>query len=121
MSSKKPNKSRKAQYNMPLHKRAKAIAGHLSEKLRKELSKRSIPLRKNDTVKIVRGTNKGKTGKITKVDRSLMKIFVEKIVAKKSDGTEYNIAIDPSKVVVIEIDKSDKKRIKNKTKKVEKK
>ncbi len=122
MNSKKPNKSRKAQYNMPLHKRAKAIAGHLNEKLRKELSKRSIPLRKNDTVKIVRGSNKGKTGKIIEVERNKMKIFIEKIVGKKSDGTEYKIAIDPSNIIVIEIDKSDKKRLKNnKAKKVEKK
>jgi len=120
MNSKKPNKSRKAQYNMPLHKRAKAIAGHLNEKLKKELNKRSIPLRKNDTVKVVRGSNKGKTGKIIEVNRTSMKIFIEKIIGKKSDGTEYKIAIDPSNVVVIEIDKSDKKRTKN-VKKVEKK
>ncbi len=122
MNSKKPSKSRKQQYNMPMHKKAKAIAGHLNEKLRKELNKRSVPLRKNDTVKILRGNYKGKTGKITKVDRSKMKIFIEKITRKKSDGTEYNVAIDPSKIIVIEIDKSDKKRFKNsKLKKAEKK
>lgn len=122
MSSKKPNKTRKEQYNLPIHKRAKAIAAHLNEKLKKELGKRTIPLRKKDTVKIMRGTYKGKTGKIIDIDKEKMKISIEKIVRKKSDGAEYNVAIDPSNVMAIELDKSDKKRFKNlKNKKVEKK
>lgn len=111
--SKKPSKTRKEQYNRPIHKRAKSISGHLNEKLKKELKKRSISLRKNDTVKIVRGKYKGKTGKINDINRDTMKIFVEKIIQKKSDGSEYSVAIDPSNVIVIEVDKADKKRFKN--------
>lgn len=122
MSSKKPNKTRKKQYNLPIHKRAKAIAGHLNEKLKKELGKRKVPLRKKDTVKIMRGTYKGKTGKIIDIDREKMKILIEKIIKKKSDGTEYNVPIDPSNIMAIELDRNDKKRFKNlKNKKLEKK
>ncbi|MFA5764323.1 MAG: 50S ribosomal protein L24 [archaeon] len=115
MKTSKPNKSRKRAFTAPKHIKSKSIAGHLSETLRKELNKRSIPLRKGDTVKIIRGNFKDKEGKILRVDRESKKIFVEKIIRKKSDGTEFEVAIDPSKVIVRDIDKSDKKRIKKKS------
>ena len=101
---------------MDMHTRSKTIAGHLNEKLRKELGTRSISLRKGDVVEIVRGSFKGKEGKITKVERGIGKIFIEKVIRKKSDGTEFEVAIDPSKIVVVGIEKGDKKRLKNKKK-----
>jgi large subunit ribosomal protein L24 len=115
MKTSKPNKSRKRVYTAPKHIKSKSIAGHLSETLRKELGKRSIPLRKGDTVKITRGNFEGKEGKIIRINREIKKIFVEKVIRKKSDGTEFEVAIDPSKIIVRDIDKSDKKRLKKKS------
>ncbi len=112
MNSSKPRKTRKNAFTAPIQKKAKTLAGHLSERLRKELKTRSIPLRKNDVVKIVRGSFKGSEGKIIKLDRKNGKIFVEKVIRKKSDGTEFDVAIDPSKVIVRELETSDKKRLK---------
>ncbi|MDD4250737.1 MAG: 50S ribosomal protein L24 [Candidatus ainarchaeum sp.] len=112
MTSSKPRKTRKDAITAPMHIKAKSLAGHLSERLRKELGTRSIPLRKNDIVKIVRGKFKGKEGKIINLNRKKGKIFIEKIVNKKSDGTEFEAAIDPSKISVRELDTSDKKRLK---------
>ncbi len=119
--SKKPRKSRKEAREMPMHRKAKTIAGHLNEKLRKEIGKRALPLRKGDVVKIIRGAFKGKEGKINRVDRKNKKIFIEKIMKKKSDGTEFEVAIDASKIIVTEIDKSDRKRLKQIKKKSDKK
>ena len=93
---------------------AKGTQTQTRNRLRKETGKRSLPVRKNDTVKITRGSFKGKTGKITKVNRIGMKVFIEKVIRKKSDGTEYNVPIDPSNITIIEIDRSDRKRLKNK-------
>ncbi|MDD3083903.1 MAG: 50S ribosomal protein L24 [Candidatus ainarchaeum sp.] len=121
MISSKPGKNRKNAFTAPMHKKSKTIAGHLGERLRKEIGIRSIPLRKNDVVKIIRGTFKGKEGKIIRIDRKNKKIFIEKIVRKKSDGTEFEIAIDPSKIIVRDLDKTDKKRLKNKKNKSVKK
>ncbi|MBT4191755.1 MAG: 50S ribosomal protein L24 [Candidatus Diapherotrites archaeon] len=112
MVTSKPNKSRKAAFTMPVHKKNKAIAGHLNEKLQKEIGRRSLPLRKNDTVKIVRGSFKAKTGKIIRIDRVKMKVFVEKVIRKKSDGTEFEVPIEPSNLIILEIDRSDRKRLK---------
>ena len=114
--SSKPRESRKALLKMKMHTKSKAIAGHLNKKLRTEMGKRSISLRKGDVVEIVRGSFKGKEGKITKIERGTGKIFVEKIIRKKSDGTEYEVAIDPSNIIVVGIEKGDKKRFKQKKK-----
>ena len=111
MSSKKPNKSRKEMYNMPMHKKAKEVSSHLDDKLAKEFGKRSITIRKNDTVKIMRGKFQGSEGKITSIDRVSGKIYVEKIVSKKSNGQERQVPIDASKVLLIDIDRTDRKRV----------
>ncbi|MFA6268662.1 MAG: 50S ribosomal protein L24 [archaeon] len=118
--SKKPNVSRKALYEMQKHKKAKEVASHLDEKLAKELGTRSITIRKNDVVKVMRGSSKGKSGKITSVDRTANKIYIEKVVAKKSNGEERQVPIDASKVLVIELDRTDRKRIAKKGKESEK-
>lgn len=109
--SKKPNKSRKEMYDMPMHKAAKQVAGHLDEKLQKELGKRSITLRKGDTVKVMRGSFEGKEGKITSVERGARKIFIEKLIIKKRNGKDIQVKIDASNVLVIDIDRTDRKRL----------
>lgn len=108
--SKKPSKSRKEQYTLPKHKASKNVKGHLSEKLRKEIGKRAISLRKGDTVKIVRGGFAGKEAKITRIERSGKKLYLEKIVKKKSNGQEWQVPIDASKVIVVDFEKTDGKR-----------
>jgi large subunit ribosomal protein L24 len=116
MMSKKPNKSRKEMYDMPMHKAAKQVAAHLDEKLQKELGRRSITLRKGDTVKVLRGSFNGKEGKITSVDRGARKIFIEKLIIKKSNGKEIPVKVDASNVLVIDIDRTDRKRTAKKEK-----
>jgi len=98
-------------YDLGLHKKAKAIASHLSEKLASELGTRSLPVRKNDVVKVMRGDNKGKEGKVTLVDRVKAKITVEKVMRKKSDGSEIPVMIDASKVMITELDRTDRMRL----------
>ncbi len=103
-------KSKKAFIEMPLHKRVKAIAAPVAKKMESEYGKRAISIRKGDTVKIVRGSFKGKEGKVIEVILSKLKIIVDSAKRKKSDGTEFNVAIDPSKVVIVDLNKSDSKR-----------
>lgn len=107
----KPKKMRKRNFTAPKHKKGKMLSSHLSEKLSTELKCRSMPVRKNDIVKIVRGEFKGREGKIIRVNLETHRIFIEKVVRKKSNGEEFEVAIDPSKVILVDLDKSDKKRL----------
>ncbi len=112
ISSKQPRKQRKYRYNAPLHIRQKLVSAHLSKKLREELGVRSAPVRKDDTVKIMRGKFKGKEGKVTKVDLKKLKIYIDVAKRKKVSGKEVQVPIDPSNVMIVDLNREDKKRLK---------
>ena len=88
------------------------LSAHLSSVLKKEYGRRSIAVRKNDEVKIVRGSKKGSQGKITRTDLKMMKIFVEDVKTKRVSGQEVEIPIDPSNVIVTKLFTDDKARVK---------
>lgn len=110
VSSKQPRKQRKYRANAPLHIRRKMISSLLSKELRKKYSKRSITPRKEDTVKIMRGSSKGKTGKIIKVDMRTLKVNVDGIELIKRDGSKKHLPIDPSNIMITQLNLSDKLR-----------
>lgn len=70
---------------------------------------RALPIRKDDEVTIVRGSNKGREGKITSVYRLKYVVHVERVVREKSNGQSVPIGIHPSKVVISKL-KLDKDR-----------
>jgi len=100
MKSKRPSKQRKALYQAPLHRRQKLLSAHLPKHLRKEMLKRSLPLRKGDEVKIMRGEFQGKTGKISEVDLKRLKVYIEGIKRKKVSGEEVSVPIHPSNLLI---------------------
>lgn len=111
-SSKQKRKQRKYRYKAPLHIRHKFIAANLSKELRKRYSRRSLPLRKGDTIKIMRGSFKKKTGKIGAVGLYNLKVFIEGIQQSKRDGTKVNVPFEPSNLQITELNLEDKKRMK---------
>lgn len=108
--SKQPRKQRKYLYNAPLHVRQKFIGSHLSPELRKRYGRRSIPLRKGDVVKVLRGGFKGKTGKIDRVDLKKTKAYIQGIGIEKKDGSKVPYPIHPSKLLITSLELDDKKR-----------
>lgn len=102
-----PRKQRKMRYNAPIHRRRKMIASHLAEELMLKYNKRSVPVKKGDTVKIIRGGLKGHIGKVASVDTKKMKITVEGATAAKADKSQVARPIDPSNVIITHLDLSD--------------
>ncbi|OYT42228.1 MAG: 50S ribosomal protein L24 [Candidatus Aenigmarchaeota archaeon ex4484_224] len=109
--SKKPRKQRKFRYNAPLHIRRKFMSAPLSKELREKYKRRSFPIKKGDEVEVLRGEFKGKKGKVVKVDLKKGKIYIDGITRKKSTGEMVRVPIDPSKVRIISLNLSDKKRV----------
>lgn len=70
---------------------------------------RAIPIRKDDEVTIVRGSQKGREGKVTSVYRLKYLIHIERVSREKSNGQSVPIGVHPSKVVVTKL-KLDKDR-----------
>ncbi len=85
---------------------------NLTKELRKKYSRRNIPVRKGDTVKVKRGKYKGIQGKITSVNSKKQKVTVEGIQVKKIDGSKVNVNLEPSNLQIVELTLEDKKRLK---------
>jgi len=111
-----PGKQRKMRYNAPIHRRRKMVASHLAEELMLKYNKRSVTVKKGDTVKIIRGSLKGHIGKVASVDTKKMKITVEGATTAKADKSQVAKPIDPSNVIITHLDLSDPWR----SKKIEK-
>lgn len=107
----KPGKQRKALYEMPLHLRRKLLSAPLSDELVEKYGVKTLPVRKGDTVRVMRGEFAGHEGKVVRVDLKRIRIFVEGVQRKKADGTPVWVPIHPSKVMIIKLDLSDNWRM----------
>ncbi|MCX6798748.1 MAG: 50S ribosomal protein L24 [Candidatus Diapherotrites archaeon] len=110
--SSKPKKQRRFHSAKPLHLQQHALAGHLSKQLRQQLGTRSIPVRKGDTVKVMRGNKKGTEGKVSAVSYRKGLVFIDKLVRKKVDGSEVPLPVSASNLLVVDLERSDAKRLK---------
>jgi len=108
--TKQPRKQRKARYKAPLHIRHKFMSAPLSDELRDKYDKRSFPLRKGDTVKVMRGDDKGTVGKVRTVNLKKEKITVEGVVIARSDLSEVPRPIHASNVRITKLELKDKLR-----------
>ena len=106
-ASRQPRKQRRAYFNAPLHVRQKLMSAPLSPELREKYGIRSLPVRKGDKVRIMRGDFKGHEGKVVKVDLRRLRIYVDGVTIKKADGTPVFRPIHPSKVMIIELNLED--------------
>ena len=107
---KDPRKQRKLLHNAPAHLRHKLMAAPLSPQLAASKSVKTLPVRKGDTVRIMRGDNRGFEGKISRVDLKNYRIYLEGLTREKVDGTTIFLPIHPSKVMIKNLNLSDKWR-----------
>ncbi|PKC11865.1 60S ribosomal protein L26, partial [Rhizophagus irregularis] len=96
-------KSRKAHFSAPSSVRRKIMSAALSKELRDKYNTRSIPIRKDDEVRIVRGTFKGRDGKVLRVYRKRWVIHIDRISKEKISGNTVPVGIHPSNVVVTKL------------------
>jgi large subunit ribosomal protein L24 len=109
-SSIQPRKQRKFRINAPMHVRHRFMAAHLSPDLRRQFGKRSIPVRKGDDIRVMKGGSKGTTGTVERVDLKKLKVYVGGINIKKVDGSEVLIALEPSNLMITKLNLDDKMR-----------
>jgi len=109
-SVKDPGKQRKKHFNAPAHLRHKSMAAPLSSELVASKGAKTLPVRKGDTVRIMRGDNKGFEGKISRVDLKAYRIYLEGLTREKVDGTNIFLAVHPSKVQIRNLVLDDKYR-----------
>ena len=82
----------------------------MSDDLREKYKRKTLRPRKGDSVKIVRGGFKGIEGKVSRVDGSGGKVYVEGVNREKIAGGTSLAAIDASKVMITALTLDDKLR-----------
>lgn len=108
-----PRKQRKFRANAPLHIKGKFLNAPLSKELNKKYSVRSMRVKKGDKVKVLRGQFKGAVGKVEKVSLKYEYVHIAKVETTKKDGSKKFYPVNPSNVVILEldIDKNRQKRL----------
>merc|ERR1712010_61660 len=102
-------KSRKAHFTAPSSVRRKIMSAHLNKELVQKYNVKSMPIRKDDDVIVVRGKNVGREGKVIQVYRKKYVIHIERVTREKSNGSTVNVGIHPSNVMITKL-KLDKDR-----------
>merc|ERR1712233_286491 len=101
-------KSRKAHFGAPSHQRRIIMSAALSKDLRKKYGVRSVPIRRDDEVMVVRGRNRV-TGKVTSCYRRKF-VYVENLTREKINKQMINVGVHPSNCVITKL-KLDKDRL----------
>jgi large subunit ribosomal protein L24 len=110
MTSIKPRKQRYNLYNAPLHIKRKGIASHLAENLLLKYDRRSLPVVKGDTVKIMRGSYRGHEDKIAKVNVRDQTVEIEGVTVTTAKGTKIAKPLHASKLLITKLNLTDKWR-----------
>ncbi len=110
-SSIQPRKQRKYVYNAPEHIKGTLLSAPLSKSLRNEFGTRSMRIVKGDKVKVIRGSFAGTSGDVLRVDAKKGKIFIQEASRKKVAGTEIQVPLVPSNVMIVEPETKDSKRM----------
>jgi len=115
------SKARKAHFTSSSVERRVIMSAPLSKELRQQYNIKSLPIRQNDEVLVVRGSKKGSEGKINSVYRLKFSVQLEKLQKEKSNGASVPLNIHPSKVVItkLHLDKDRKALIERKGGKLE--
>merc|ERR1712010_17212 len=102
-------KARKAHFTAPSSVRRKIMSAHLDKTLSNKHHVKSMPIRKDDEVIVVRGSHRGREGKVIQVYRKKYVIHIERVTREKSNGPTVNVGIHPSNVMITKL-KLDKDR-----------
>ncbi|EED92031.1 RL26, ribosomal protein 26 60S large ribosomal subunit [Thalassiosira pseudonana CCMP1335] len=102
-------KSRKAHFASHSEARRVLMSANLSKELQARHGVRSMPIRKDDEVLVVRGMFKGREGKVTACFRKKMVVHVERITREKANGATVDVGIPASSMVITKL-KMDKDR-----------
>ncbi|KAH0864634.1 hypothetical protein HID58_081845, partial [Brassica napus] len=92
--------------------------GSLHSLIQREARHHELTALHRPSPKIVRGTYKGREGKVVQVYRRKWVIHIERITREKVNGTTVNVGVQPSKVVItkLRLDKDRKSLLERKAK-----
>eukprot|EP00088_Acartia_fossae_P055249 TRINITY_DN64131_c0_g1_i1.p1 TRINITY_DN64131_c0_g1~~TRINITY_DN64131_c0_g1_i1.p1 ORF type:complete len:173 (-),score=10.59 TRINITY_DN64131_c0_g1_i1:137-655(-) len=107
------SKNRKKHFQAPAHLRPKIMSAKLSKELRDKYKKRALPVKKDDEVSIIRGTFKGREGKVVRCYRKKWVLHIERVNRDKASGTTVPVGIAATNVQItkLKMDQDRKRKL----------
>jgi large subunit ribosomal protein L24 len=107
--SSQPRRQRKAEFTADHQQRRRRMAAPLSRELRKRYGRRSLPIRKGDTVRVLSGSYStvGEERRVAKIDRRHYRVTLDNVTAKTADAKLKALPIRPSHLVLTKLNLSD--------------
>src|SRR5271163_2628205 len=109
IQSSQPRKQRKFRATAPMHMRQNFVNVHISKELAAKLGikRRSIEVRKGDTVKVMTGDNRGRSGKVAQVDLKSGNVQIEGLTRKNAKNKDKLMPIYSSNLYLTDLDLTD--------------
>lgn len=107
MNSRQPRRQRKALFTADTFERRRRMSVPLSRELRTRYGRRSLPVRKGDTVRILAGSYVGREERVAKVHRRDYAVSLDNVTGKAADAKLKPLPIRPGQLVLTRLNLSD--------------
>lgn len=108
--SKKPGKQRKALYRVKHHQASKLFTAPLDFSLQEIYGVKRLPVRVDDSVRIVAGEFEGIEGKVLSLNKKTRRLTIEEATLQKRSGENYYVPVSVSKIVITKLETKRAKR-----------
>ena len=104
----KRRKERRKAYSGKMHEKRAKLRVHVAKELKgsAKVEKRAVLVNKGDTVKVMRGTHKGKSAKVQKVSHAKGVVFLEGVTKRNARGVESSIPFQPYNMMLTALKES---------------
>lgn len=96
--------SRRNHFQADASKRRVIMSSGLSRELREKYGIRSLPIKKDDEVKVIGGKLKDKTGRVIKVNRTTYQVFLDISYKDLPNGQVSRYGVNASKLQITGLD-----------------
>lgn len=105
-----PRRQRKAVYDADLFERRLRMTVPLSRELRSRFHRRSVPLRKGDTVRVMKGSYVGREERVQKIDRRGYTVTLDNVTLKSGEEKLKPLPIRTNHLLVVRLNLADEWR-----------
>jgi large subunit ribosomal protein L24 len=102
-----PRRQRKALYTADTFERRRRMTVLLSRELRTRFHRRSVPVRKGDTVRVLAGSFSGREERVAKIDRRAYSVTLDNVTLKTADEKLKPLGLRPGRLVITRLNLSD--------------
>lgn len=102
-----PRRQRRARFTADRFERRRRMTVLLSRELRRRFHRRSVPVHKGDTVRVLGGSYKGREERVARVDRRGYTITLDNVTLKAADEKMKPLGLRPSHLVITKLNLAD--------------